>query len=363
MNLAQIAIVVAGWGLLALLLLSLAVARARAARLQPIPREQAPATTCPRCRLPFHRSSWKCGRCGAHLKPRLFYWIGRYVLEPLLALLVVPWILLVGTVLSLGLRLAERFMPRLVHRLVRFTNRLGVWVTPLFGRWVPDRWRMPIVGTTLLPNEVDAPEDVVVAASLTLGTAMLERSEEELQIWVPHPGEETLELLRQAAGGISEVWGYVPDGHTLVPSFTDQIIGALCRGEEILVFTDGLTNHLQTPLHYFEVRQVVEEARRAGRRRRRRRRRRGGRTQTGTGREDARRLQTRSEETPRSEKTPQKVAGTSEWKFVLRREPVEDARYPIRWEVHAEPEMLLSMQDRVTELETWDTLPCGLVID
>ena len=88
------------WGLLALLLLAMAIGRARSRVFYPVPRETAPSKTCSTCRLPFHGSSWRCGRCGAYMKPRLFYWIGRFLLEPLLALLVVPWILLVGMILS-----------------------------------------------------------------------------------------------------------------------------------------------------------------------------------------------------------------------------------------------------------------------
>ena len=359
MNLLYLVIGLVGWGALALLLLTVAIARAKVRDIRPIPREEAPITTCWRCRLPFHRSSWKCGRCGAYLKPRVFYWTGRFVLEPLFTLLIVPWIMVVGLILSAKLWFMSRFIPQLVPLLTRLTNRLGVWVTPLFGRWVPEQWRIPSEGTTLLPNEVDAPEDALVAASLTVGTALLERREEDLEVWVPQPVEETLEILRRTRGGIREIWGYVSDGHTLVPSFTDQIIGAVCRGDDLVEYTDGLANHLLSPLSQFEVQQIVRESTPGGRRRRRRRRRRkpGRNQQEEQKRNGARRKR------PESSRTAGKPAPRSEWKFVLRREPVEHGRFPIRWEVHAEPDFLLTIQDRVTELESWDTLPCGLVID
>jgi hypothetical protein len=358
-KLLYVAIGIVGWGALALLVLAMAIARARVRDIRPIPREEALTTTCSRCRLPFHRSSWKCGRCGAYLKPRLFYWIGKFVLEPLLTALIVPWIMAVGLIMSTGLWLMSRFAPLLVPLLTRITNRLGVWVAPLFGRWVPEQWRIPIEGTTLLPNEVDAPEDAIVAASLTVGTALLERREEGLEIWVPQPGEETLEMLRRTRGGIREIWGYISDGHTLVPSFTDKIIGAVCRGDDLVEYTDGLTNHLQAPLSQFEVQQIVRKPEGRGRRRRRRRRRRrpGQEQHKERGGTGAR------EKPVESPGSVNRAEPHSEWKFVLRREPDEHGRFPIRWEVHAEPNVLLAMHDRVTELESWNTLPCGLVID
>ena len=57
--------IIAAWGGIALLLLFALLARARRLLLKPIPRDEAPAVTCRKCRLPFHTASWRCGRCGA----------------------------------------------------------------------------------------------------------------------------------------------------------------------------------------------------------------------------------------------------------------------------------------------------------
>jgi len=244
------------------------------------------------------------------MKPRLFYWIGRFLLEPLLALLVVPWILLVGMILSGVLWVFDRYLPELARPFERVTSRLGVWVTPLFGRWVPEQWQLPVKETRMLPNELDAPVDAVVAAALTLGTSLLEEGDEDVEVHVPHPAEETLTVLRSAPDGIREIWGYISDGHTLVPSFTDEIIGAICRGDDILDYTEGLVHHLEDSLRPIVIRQEHDR-----------------------------------------------------WHFLLRKDPPRRGRYPIRWEVHAPREMLIPLASRIDELEAWGTLPCGLVIE
>jgi hypothetical protein len=317
MSLWQIVQFLAMWGLVALVVLVLALARARRSVFHPVAREDAPAKTCSNCRLPFHRSSWRCGRCGAYMRPRLFYWIGRYILEPLLALLVVPWILLFGMTLSGILMLTDRFLPSFARTFERLTSRLGVWVTPLFGKWVPEEWQLPVKEATVTPHEVDAPTDALVASALTVGTALLDREDEEVVVRLPHPEEDTLAILRHTPEGIREVWGYISDGHTLVPSFDDRIIAAECRGDELLEYTEGLAHHLEESLRQLEIRQMD------------------------TGKEG-------SEE--------------PSWYFVLSREPARRGRYPIRWEVHAPPGLLATLPDRLDELHTWDSLPCRVVV-
>ena len=166
-------IIVIGWGLIAFILLLLATFRARAIVKIPILRSDVPSTTCKKCRLPFHKYSFKCGRCGAFMRSRLVYFIGRNIVEPLLALLIVPWILLFGLILSTILWFTSLLMPRITPLFERLANLLGSWIAPTFARWVPQQWHMLAAGTVMLPNEVDVPVDTVIGAALTLGTCLL----------------------------------------------------------------------------------------------------------------------------------------------------------------------------------------------
>jgi hypothetical protein len=145
---------------------------------------------------------------------------------------------------------------------------------------------------------------------------MLQSPSERLEVNVPNPDEETLDLLRHVRGGVREIWGYVADSHPLVPSFSDQIIGAVCRGEDLIDYSEGLAHHLRNTLRKIEVIPL-----------------------------------------PSDDPSPEdRIA----WSFVLRREPHERGRYPIRWEVHAGIELLGAMQERIADLEAWDSLPCGV---
>ena len=310
---------VAAWGITALLLLVLALRRAHRLLYRPTPREGAPSTTCRSCRLPFHRSSWRCGRCGAFLRPFPFYLLGRGVFEPLLRLLVVPWILGVGLLLSFALWVSNLMVPQAVPVVEQTASRLGAWVSPLFQPWIPQRWRLPVSGTRVLPREIDAPGDMVVASALTLAGCLLEQSDEEIEVEIPHPCEETMRLLRDTPSGIHEIWGYISDGHPLTPCFRDQIIAARFHGQSLMEYVDGLAHHLEETLNQIEIR-------------------------------------------PRFAPAPDGVPPRRpEWSFLLRREPPLQGRYPLRWEVHAPQTLLLHIEDIVSDLEVWDNLPCSLI--
>ncbi len=309
-------LILAGWGLLALFLLLLALARARRVYL-PIPRDASKVVTCRRCRLPFHRASWRCGRCGAPLHPTLFYLVGRFLLEPLLGLIILPWILFFGGLLSLKLWFTRNFLPGAGNILDRITRRLGVWITPLFGRWVPRRWQIPSTGTRLLPAEADAPPDVMVASVLTLAVSMLQGADEEVRVLIPSPSGQTLDLLRHTEDGIREVFGYVPDGHPLVPTFSDRIIAAEITGSELMEYVEGIDEHLDVPLNRIEVGPTGEGG--------------GGK-------------------------------GKRPWSLLLLREPPETERYPIHCELIGDAETVQRVRRRLSELAQWNTLPCGLVL-
>jgi hypothetical protein len=327
----EILFILAAWGILALFLLLLALARARRVYL-PVPRDESKAVFCRRCRLPFHRASWRCGRCGAPLKFSLFYLIGRFLLEPLLGLIILPWILLFGGIISLKLWFAQNLLPGASGFLERIARRLGVWITPLFGRWVPRRWQIPSKGTRLLPAEADVPPDVMVASVLTLAVSLLQEAEEEVQVHIPSPAEPTLDLLRHTEDGIREVWGYVPDGRPLVPSYTDRIIAAEITGSELMEFVEGIDEHLEVPLNRVEVLPA------AG---------------TGSGEKEG---------APGAPGGPKPAARPTSWSILLLREPPETERYPIHCEIIGSPETVQQVRRRLAELSQWNSLPCGLVL-
>jgi len=318
MNLFYPAIILVAWGLLALLLLILATARARALVDKPAPRSTSPSTRCQQCRLPFHKASWRCGRCGAYMKPRPLYWLGRGIVEPLLSLLIIPWFVLFGILLSISILFTSSIIPRTTHGLERLANRLGAWIAPMFARWVPQRWRFPASGTVLLPHEVDAPIETAVGAALTLATCLLTMGEEEIELRIPLPSEETLDMLRKTPGRVQEVWGYISDGHPMVPIYQDQIIEARSHGEDLLRYVEALARHLEEPLKEIEILPMVSD-------------------------------------------TGQSPESPPPWLFLLRREPEGKSIYPLRWEIHTEPEILLRIEALLNDLDAWDSLPCHLV--
>lgn len=309
--------IIIGWGFIAFILLLLATFRARAIVEKPILRSDVPSTTCRKCRLPFHKSSFKCGRCGAFMRSRLVYFIGRGIIEPLLTLLIVPWILLLGLMLSAILGLTSLLIPRTTPAFERLANLLGSWIAPTFARWVPQQWHMMAAGTVMLPNEVDVPVDTVIGAALTLGTCLLEQSDDELVVRVPKPTEETLQVLRKTPGKIQEVWGYISDGHYLVPTYSDKIVEARSHGDDLLRYVEGFTAHLEIPLRAIEV-------------------------------------------SPINRKQSEGNDSRADWKFLIRREPPRKGAYPVRWEIHAEPDTLLKIEGLINDLSVWDSLPCEL---
>ena len=310
-------IIVAVWGFLAFVLLLLTTARARALIDRPILRAKARSVRCRKCRLSFHRASWRCGRCGAFMKPPLLYWLGRGIIEPLLSLLIVPWIVLFGLILSTAIWFTSGILPRLTPAFERLANRLGAWIAPTFANWVPQRWRLLAGGTVLLPHEVDVPIDTVIGAALTLGTCMLGSSEDEIEVCVPQPTEETLDTLRRTPGRIQEIWGYISDGHPVVPTYRDRIIEARTHGEDLIRYVEGLTAHLEKPLMEIEIRPIAREPLDSG-------------------------------------------ESAVLWRFLLRREPQRKGEYPVRWEVYASPEILLRIESLLNDLNIWDSLPCHL---
>lgn len=314
-------LIIAAWGMLSLILIGLTKLRARILRYEPVPREQAPSKTCRSCRLPFRKASWRCGRCGAYMKPRLFYWIARGILEPLLYAITVPWILGGGLVLSAAMRIAGRYAPAALPYFEGTANRLGVWLSPEFQEWVPEQWRVPEQGTTVVPKEVDAPIDVVIASVLTLGVCLLKSQDHQAEVYIPEPDEETLDQLRHTPDGIHEIWGYVSDGHLLAPDFHDQIIGARIRSQNPLEYVEGLTHHLSEALNTVRIRPVPS----------------------------------------RSDSSEEGVETVEDWRFLLRGEPELKGDYPLRWEVHATSERLLQMEELVADLDSWDQLPCSLL--
>ncbi len=314
-------LIIPAWGLLSLLLIGMAKLRARLLRYEPVPRDDARSKTCRSCRLPFRKASWRCGRCGAYMKPRLFYWIARGVVEPLVYVITVPWILGGGLILSIGMRLASRYAPTTLPYFESFTNRLGVWLSPEFQDWVPEQWRVPDQGTTVVPKEVDAPIDIVTASALTLGVCLLQSQDHQVEVYIPDPDEETLDQLRHTPEGIHEIWGYVSDGHIVAPDFRDEIIGARIRSQNPLEYVEGLTRHFTGALNTVEVRPVPT----------------------------------------RADASEEKVETAEDWRFLLRREPEVKGGYPLRWEVHAASERLLEMEELVADLDSWDQLPCSLL--
>jgi len=308
--------IIAGWGLIALLLLSGLLRRARRLLLRPILREDAPAVTCRRCRLPFHAASWRCGRCGAPMRPWFFYLVGRWFVRPLLTLIILPWILAVGMLLSVLITLTRFLMPAQAEHVERLAARGGNLISPLFARWVPRQWRIYSESPRLEPGEIDAPVDTALEAAFILGAALLGTAEGELTAVAFSPSDETLDLLRREKGGIHELWGYVSDSRVLVPTYTDQIIGALIHHEDLTGYVDGLAYHLDTPGNRIEI-----------------------------------------EPSERIEK-----AGTQDapWRFHIRRIEEIKGEYPLRWEVEADPATLLRIESLIDELVTWDTLPCRL---
>ena len=132
---------------------------------------------------------------------------------------------------------------------------------------------------------------------------------------VPLPSEETLEALHRTPGRIQEVWGYVSDGHTVVPTYLDRIVEARSHGENLLRYVEGLSAHLGEPLKEIEIRPAGD-----------------------------------------GETAPP-------WKFLLRRQPRRKGVYPVRWEVYSGPEVLLRIEGLISELDVWDSLPCRLRFD
>ncbi len=309
-------VAIAAWGLAALLLLILLRARGKRLVFTPILREDVRSTTCRNCRLPFHRTSWRCGRCGAFIKPGLVYWFGRRVIEPVTLILIAPWIVSFGIVLSIIMGITSIFIPRAHHITERIANRMGSWVAPLFPRWVPRRWRIFRSGALLEPGEVDVPIEAVTEAALTLAICMIGDESEEVEVKIAHPIEETLEILRQNRGGIHEIWGYVSDGHVLFPTYEDKIVGTRFNGNDLIGYSGGLAHHLERPQSVLEIRPVAKEG--------------------GNGDEGAK------------------------WTFLLRREFDLKGRYPVTWEVNSAPEILLQIESTIEDLTSWDSLPCRL---
>ncbi|MFC1529660.1 hypothetical protein ACFL6R_02980 [Gemmatimonadota bacterium] len=308
---------IVGWGFLALLLLALLSARGRDLVFKPVLRDGAPAKTCHRCRLPFLRASWKCGRCHAYMKPGLIFLFGRGIVEPILAILIIPWIVVGGIVLSTFLWLVNVLMPRYQHAIEKVANRLGSWVAPVYRRWVPLRWRVFSTGILIGPSEIDTPIDTVADAAMTLATALLQTEETEVVVHVIDPTEETLESLRQTETGIQEMWGYVSDGHVFFPTFTDRIVGAQFHGDELVAYSEGISNHLQVPNQKIEVRVMRKEH----------------------GAEEDQ---------------------TSPWRFRLRRIHDQEGKYPVTWEIDAPSGELLRIEGLINTMTDWDTLPCEL---
>ncbi len=232
-------------------------------------------------------------------------------------MIVLPWVMLFGGILAGKLWFAKNFTPVFTPFFERLSSRLGVWVTPLFGRWVPGRWQIPTTGTRLAPAEVDVPPDVLIASLLTLATSLPEEAGEEVVVRIPSPSEETLSMLRQSPEGIREVYGNVPNGRPLVPTYSDRIIAADISGSELLEYAEGIADHLDEPL-----RQVVV--------------------------------------------TPMRLSGEASgaptWSFLLVREPSDSERYPVRCELLAGPETVQKVRRRLAELSQWSTLPCDIVL-
>ncbi len=313
----QIILVIAGWGFLALFLLALLSVKGRELIFKPVLRDTAPAATCRRCRLPFLRASWKCGRCNAYMKPGFLFLFGRGIMEPILAILIIPWIVLVGICISAVMWLINILLPQYQHVVEKLANRLGSWVAPVFKRWVPLRWRVYSTGTLIGPVEIDTPIDTVADAAMTLASALLQTEETEVVVHVIDPTEETLESLRQMEAGIQEMWGYVSDGHVLFPTYADRIVGARFHGDELTGYSEGISNHLQTSNRRVEVRVRKKE-------------------------NDVEEVQ------------------ASPWSFRLRNNHEQEGKYPVTWEIDASSEELLRIEGLIDTMTAWDTLPCQL---
>jgi hypothetical protein len=313
----QIILVIAGWGALALILLAILSARGRKLIFKPVLRDEAVTRTCHRCRLPFLRASWKCGRCHAFMKPGVIFLFGRTILEPILAIVIIPWIIVVGILISIVMWLTNMLLPSHQMAIERFINRLGSWVAPVYRRWVPLKWRLYPTGIPVVPVEIDTPIETTADAALTLATTLLQDEETEVLVHVIDPTEETLESLRQVESGIQEMWGYISDGHVFFPTYTDRIVGAQFHGDDLAGYTEGISNHLQVPGRTVEVGV------------RRRDHDRGGEL-------------------------------TSPWSFRLRRDHDREGSYPIIWEIDASPEELLRIEGLIDTMTAWDTLPCQL---
>jgi len=316
-NTFQIILAVAGWGFLALLLLALLSARGRELVFKPVLRDEAPDATCRKCRLPFLRASWKCGRCHAFMKPGLLFLFGRGIVEPVLAILIIPWIVLVGIFISVAMWLINILLPRYQHAVEKFANRLGSWVAPVFRRWVPLKWRVYSTGVLIGPVEIDTPIDTLADAAMTLAAALLQTEETEVVVHIIDPVEETLESLRQEETGIQEMWGYVSDGHVFFPTYDDRIVGAQFHGDDLAGYSEGISNHLQIPNQQVEVRVRKKE---------------------------------------HDPEEPQ----TSPWRFRLRRIHDQEGKYPVTWEIDAPSEELLRIESLIKTMTDWDTLPCEL---
>jgi len=313
----QIILAIAGWGFLALFLLALLSARGRDRVFKPVLRDQAPSVACRRCRLPFLRASWRCGRCHAFMKPGLIFIIGRGIVEPLLALLIVPWIIVVGILLSISIWLTSLLLPRFQGVPEKCANRLGSWAAPMFRRWVPLKWRVYSSGTLIGPSEVDTPIETLADAAMILAASLLQSEEGEVEVHVVHPTEETLDTLRHTRTGIQEMWGYVSDGHVFFPTYVDQIVGARFHGEDLTGYVEGITSHLLEPHQRLEVK-VKEKF----------------------GENDER--------------------SASPLMFRLRRDLDQKGKYPVTWEIDASSETLLRIKRLIETMEAWDTLPCQL---
>lgn len=254
------------------------------------------------------------------MKSHLLYKFGHLVLEPVLTILIIPWIVFFGILMSVTIWLTLLLLPRIAFIPEKIANRLGRWVAPLYGRWMPWEWRVYTRGAKLMPAEIDVPVEIISSAALILASCLLKQADETAELQVLRPNEDTLTLLRNTRGGVHEMWGYVSDNHVLVPTYQDQIVGALIRSENLLEYTEGLIHHLETPWNEAEIRPV-----------------------TGVTGEEG-----------------DKVEGSSDWIFHLRRDPDSKGRYPITWEVHAEPTTLLKIESLIEDLSAWDSLPCQL---
>jgi hypothetical protein len=250
------------------------------------------------------------------MRPRFFYLTGRWLVRPLLFLLILPWIIAVGMLLSILITLTRLLLPAHAEGLERLAARGGNMISPLFARWVPRQWRVYSDTPHLEPSEIDAPIDTALEAALILGAALLNTSEGELTAVAFAPNEETLDLLRREKGGIHELWGYVADSQVLVPSYTDKIIGALMHHDDLTGYVDGLAYHLDLPGTKLEI-----------------------------------------EPSERIEKEGRQVPP---WRFRIRRREDIKGNYPLLWEVDADPAILLQIESQIAELQTWDTLPCQL---